>query len=379
MRIAQEVWLPSGECRVTPGRSSCQNPALVLGFGTPALLRAPETWQRLRARWPGATLVLGSTAGEIGATSVFDDSLVATALEFERTEVRCARVPLADGAESDVVGRKLAAELAGDGLCHVFVLSDGLKVNGSALVRGLAAGLPAGVSLSGGLCGDGSRFERTHACLDGFDDAECVVGIGFYGSTLRVGLASLGGWDQFGPERRVTRSEGNILFELDGQPALALYERYLGEHAAGLPASGLLFPLTLRASREDAGVVRTILAVDRARGSLTFAGDVPVGHYARLMRANFDRLIDGAAGAAKVSHDALRGSNAELGILISCVGRKLVLSQRVEEEVESVRRAVGSEAVLTGFYSYGEISPFTPGARCELHNQTMTITTLAEA
>jgi hypothetical protein len=378
MLVNQEVWQSSGEGHTVVSGGECRRPALVLAFAGSSLVPRAETWERLRGRWPGVPLVVASTAGEIAGTRVLDESIVATAVEPQQVDIRCARVKIRSWADSEDVGRALATELRGDGLRHVLVLSDGLKVNGSALVRGLMRSLPEGTSLSGGLCGDGARFERTHLCLDTFDDVESVVGIGFYGAGLRVGLGSLGGWDSFGPERRVTSAEGNVLFELDGQSALALYERYLGEHAAGLPASGLLFPLTVRASREDLGVVRTILSVDRQRGSLTFAGDVPVGHYARLMRANFDRLVEGAGGAAVTSHQALGGGAADLAILISCVGRKLVLKQRIEEEVESVRRVVGPSPVLTGFYSYGEISPFTPGARCELHNQTMTITTLAE-
>jgi hypothetical protein len=169
------------------------------------------------------------------------------------------------------------------------------------------------------------------------------------------------------------------LYEFDGQSALGLYKKYLGEHADRLPASGLLFPLSLRTRAGETPVVRTILAVDEAAQSMTFAGDVPEGSYARLMKANFDRLIDGASEAARSSQGAIGPAPAELAILISCVGRKLLLKQRVEEEVEGVREVLGPRPVFTGFYSYGEISPFTTGARCELHNQTMTITTLAEA
>jgi hypothetical protein len=61
------------------------------------------------------------------------------------------------------------------------------------------------------------------------------------------------------------------------------------------------------------------------------------------------------------------------------VGRRLVLRQRIEEEVEAVREVLGGAPVMTGFYSYGEISPLNPSARCALHNQTMTVTTLTEA
>lgn len=125
--------------------------------------------------------------------------------------------------------------------------------------------------------------------------------------------------------------------------------------------------------------MRTILGIDREQQSLTFAGDVPEGSYSRLMKANFDRLIDGAVGAAETGHRAIGSAPAELVLLISCVGRKLVLKQRIEEEVEGAREVLGPDAVFAGFYSYGEISPFTPGAKCELHNQTMTITTFSEA
>ena len=251
-------------------------------------------------------------------------------------------------------------------------------MNGSDLVSGMTSALPAGVTVTGGLSGDGSRFTSTHVIADGTLSDKAIVAIGLYGEALRVGCGSLGGWDPFGPTRVITRARGNVLYELDGQSALSLYKRYLGDQARDLPASGLLFPLSIRANDNQMGVVRTILGVDEAEDALVFAGDIPEGSPARLMRANFDRLIDGAVGAARVSADALRGSSPELALLISCVGRKMVLQQRVEEEIEGVRDVVGSRPVIAGFYSYGEISPFSPTASCELHNQTMTITTFAE-
>jgi hypothetical protein len=352
---------------------------LVLGFGAPQLLSSAAVWKKLREKWSTALIVACSTAGEISGTQVLDDSFALTAIRFDHTRVRCAEIVISEGMSSAEVGRKLAEQLLGIDLAHVFVLSDGLKVNGSELVAGLTAGLPSHVSVTGGLSGDGARFERTYVCVNHFDEHHRVAAIGFYGGRLKVSFASMGGWDTFGPERRVTRSKDNILYELDGQPALDLYEQYLGEHAAALPASGLSFPLSVRAARDQLGVVRTILAIDRKARSLTFAGDVPTGAFAQLMRANFERLVEGAEGAARTCQTGFGDSTPELAILISCVGRKLVLKQRVEEEVEGVRQVLGEATPLTGFYSYGEISPFTPTARCELHNQTMTITTLSEA
>jgi len=281
----------------------------------------------------------------------------------------------ADG--SAAAGAALAQALAAPDLVHVLVISEGLDINGEALVRGLGEKLPSGVSVTGGLSADGEQFQETAVLFGQAAQKNTVAAVGLYGTALKVGYGSLGGWDSFGPERQITKSNGNVLYELDGQSALALYKRYLGEHASGLPASGLLFPLSLRTHEASAPVVRTILSVNEADQSLTFAGNVPVGGYVRLMKANFDRLIDGAVGAGRISAEALGGA-VDLALLISCVGRRMVLQQRVEEEVEGVRDIVGPDAVLAGFYSYGEISPFTPLARCELHNQTMTVTTLSE-
>ena len=350
----------------------------MLVFASTSACARAEVFEELAAAWPRAEIVGCSTAGEIFGTQVTDDTLSVAAIELRETTVVCSRVTIDTPAESNAAGARLAQSLPREGLAHVLVFSEGLRVNGSELVKGLMDALPDGVTVTGGLSGDGHRFERTWVIWRGRPEEGSVVACGLYGSAIRVGYASLGGWDPFGPERLITRSAGNVLYELDGRSALELYKQYLGEHAADLPASGLLFPLSLRTAPDAIPVVRTILGVNEEEQSMTFAGDMPANAYARLMKANFDRLIDGAAGAARVSQQALGGGNADLALLISCVGRKMVLQQRVEEEVEGVRDIVGPRTVLTGFYSYGEISPFTPSARCELHNQTMTITTLSE-
>lgn len=382
MEIEQSRWTePHGWEPRAPG--ALGSPQLVLIFGAPEQLRRPGLLDAIAGAWPGADLFGCSTAGDISGTQVSDDSLVVTAVRFDQTSVRGASIRIDGPQDSFAAGESLARTLLGEGLVHVFVLSDGLHVNGSALVQGIASQLPPEVTVTGGLSGDGPRFQETLVLWNGPPEPRTIAAVGFYGSRLRIGYASLGGWDPFGPERLITRSEGNVLYELDGRSALDLYKTYLGPHAGGLPASGLLFPLSIRTEIGDTPVVRTILSVDQNDQSMTFAGDLPAGSYARFMKANFDRLIDGAVGAARTSHEAVGtsspGFSPDLALLVSCVGRKLVLGQRVEEEVEGVREVLGARTVLAGFYSYGEISPFTPTARCELHNQTMTITTLAES
>jgi hypothetical protein len=349
----------------------------VLAFGATDALEAPATLEPLRARCGGAPILVCTTAGEIHDTRVLDDGAVATAVWFEHTRVRAAQVPLASSDDSRAAGEAIGRAVLADDLVHVLLFSEGLHVNGSELVRGLSSMLPSHVTVSGALAGDGARFGRT---LVGWDvpRERSVAAVALYGDRIRVRCGSQGGWDAFGPDRVITRSDKNVLYELDGEPALSLYKKYLGEHAAGLPASALLFPLLITHQTGGRGVVRTILNVRESDSAMIFAGDVPEGSRARLMKANVDRLVDGASDAALAAQGSI-SDPPSLAILVSCVGRKLVLRQRVEEEIEAVRDVLGPDVPLVGLYSYGEISPFTSEARCELHNQTMTVTTLVES
>ncbi|MBI2840031.1 MAG: FIST C-terminal domain-containing protein [Acidobacteria bacterium] len=378
MRVKQSRWREAVGWEEETSDPLSDSAQLVLVFGSSSILKTSDRLDDIRRMYPRSHLFGCSTAGEICGTQVTDDSLVVTAVNFEHTTLRTASVRVTDPEKSFEAGEQLAQALVKEGLVHALILSEGLRINGSDLVKGLERHLPAAVTVTGGLSGDGARFNETVVICDGPPETGTVAVVGLYGERLKVGYGCLGGWDSFGPERLITKSHGNVLYELDGKSALELYKRYLGEHADGLPATGLLFPLSIRVPGGETAVVRTILGVSERDQSMTFAGDVPMGGYARLMKANFDRLIDGAVGAARNTQETLGDSAPALAILISCVGRKLVLQQRVEEEVEGVREVLGRETVLTGFYSYGEISPFTPEAKCELHNQTMTITTLTE-
>ncbi len=377
MKLEQRRWTEAEGWEPDAPGELADSAQLVLLFGSRAIVRERKWLAEIKQVYPNAHLLGCSTAGEICGTQVFDDSLVVTAVSFAYTQLKGAKVKIDKMENSCKAGEQLAQSLEKEGLVHVFVLSDGLKINGSELVKGLTKYLPDYVSITGGLSGDGALFRETYVLWDDEPEKDTVAVLGLYGKRLRVGYASFGGWDPFGPERLITRSRGNVLYELDGKSALVLYKKYLGEHAKGLPSTGLLFPLSVRIKEGEKGVVRTILSINEEDQSMIFAGDVPEGYYARLMKANFDRLIDGAVEAARTSLDII-GFSPELAILISCVGRKLILKQRIEEEIEGVRDILGAQATLTGFYSYGEISPFTKDARCELHNQTMTITAFSE-
>ncbi len=355
-------------------------PELILFFGSPLMLKDSGVIEFFRKEYPDAIITGCSTAGEIGDINVYDNTIVATAVTFNNTKVVYNSIQINSVEESRNAGKELIKKFDFTGLQHIFVLSDGLNVNGSELVAGIREALPRKVNVTGGLAGDGANFVNTYVISNkDLAQSKIITALGFYGDNIQVSYGSLGGWDSFGIERQVTKSDANVLYEIDNMPALELYESFLGTKAKDLPASGLLFPLSLRTSADAEPVVRTILGIDRDAQSLTFAGDLPEGSSVKFMKANVDRLINGAEDAANISVKPLANNKVELAILISCVGRKLVLKQMVEEEVEAVKDVFGEQVTLTGFYSYGEIAPFLKDAVCELHNQTMTITTFTES
>lgn len=331
----------------------------------------------LSSSFPKAQIVGCSTAGNISGSSMKEEAIAVTFISSEKGHLKVFWDDISSSTSEDA-GKSIAKQLQEDSdLRHAFVLSEGLDVNGSELASGLRAELNNGVNVTGGLGGDSNDFEETWVIdKEGKARGGLVCAVGFYGKFWAINYGSKGGWNTFGIERRVTRSKENVLFEIDGQPALQLYKSYLGERSTDLPASGLLFPLSMRQNAEDPPLVRTILSVSEEDQSLTFAGDIPEGAFVKLMKANFDRLIDGAGHAAEIASLA-NESTPELTLLVSCVGRKLVLKQLVEEEIEAIEDRLNTSSI-TGFYSYGELAPFSEGMGCELHNQTMTITAIRE-
>lgn len=354
-------------------------PQLALIFGSVARLSEPGLLAALQQSLPGVVLAGCSTAGEISSQGVTDDELVVTSVHFDHPNFRLVTTDLTSMDDSAAAGSRLAQELLGPELHDVLVFGQGVQINGSALIEGFRASLPNAVSVSGGLAGDGGAFKQTFTISSEQVSDRQIVALGFYGAHSRVQHGSFHGWQPFGPARKVTRCKGNILYELDGEPALEVYKRYLGEYAKDLPGSGLLFPFEMLGEDHAAvGLIRTILGIDEDSGALVLAGDIVQSGYLKLMHASTDSLIDGAYAAAEKARGESSAHGETLAILVSCVGRKLVMGARVDEEVEAVAEVFGAQARVTGFYSNGEISPRFQGLDCQLHNQTMTITYLSE-
>ncbi len=382
MKIEQLTWTEPTQWQMLSGSDTVFHPQLVLFFCASRINGLDERYAELRSRYANAEIIGCTTAGEISAEEVLDNSVVATAIEFDDASIHVEYTDVQAMAESYQAGEKLGSALDKTGLRLAMLISDGHIVNGTELVRGIASVLGTNIPITGGLAGDAAHFEKTAVSVNSPLVPGRVAVIGFYGEDLRIGHGSVGGWNAFGQDRRITKSEANVLYEIDGIPALQLYKTLLGDKAKDLPGASLLFPLSIRpedGSRE--AITRTVLSINEDDNSMVFAGNMPVGYACRLMIANFDQLV---GGASKAANEALNLSELHqhnqrsLGVLVSCVGRKLVLGRRTADEVRAVRDILGTNAALTGFYSYGEICPHGELLNCELHNQTMTVTTITE-
>lgn len=379
MHIFQEIFESDSGWKPIFRKGEVSQPHLVLAFGNRGMINDSSIFEQIKQKYPSAEIVMSSTSGEIMDTNVIDNSIVLTCIQFEYTQLQSCQANIQDFNNSFEATMYIVGQLCKEDLNHVFIVADGQLINGSELVRGLNNFKCGHVAATGGLAGDGYDFQKTLVGLNRAPSEGNIVAIGFYGDRLKVSFASKGGWDSFGPQRLITKSEGNVLYELDNLSALDLYKKYLGDAAKDLPSSALFYPLSIEIEGAEEPIVRTIISIDEATKSMTFAGNIPEGATAQLMMHNTNKLIDGAETAAENCVGRIADiPEPDLAILVSCVGRKIVMGQNIEEEVEVIRDLVGNNTAITGFYSYGEIAPFKFMSRCELHNQTMTITTFTE-
>lgn len=351
---------------------------LVLAFGERTILEKFKHYESLRSLYPNSDIVFCSTSGQISNDTIVNEKVISTALQFQKTKIKALEVDIQLENNIEDLGKKIKSEIFVKDLKSILILSEGSFVNGTELINELIKQTNGDIPIFGGLAGDAFNFEKTIVGLNSEPSQGKIVAVGFYGENIHFGFGCEGGWTDFGPEREVTLSDKNVLYKIGDRYALDLYKEYLGKYADELPGSSLYFPLSMKENKENEAIVRTILAIDEENKSMTFAGNIPQGSYVRLMKANFDKLIDASYEAANSSliND---NENPQLALMVSCVGRKIVLGNRIEEEIEVVKDVFGNNTVLAGFYSYGEISPTLQNVACELHNQTMTITVISES
>lgn len=327
----------------------------------------------------GTDQIIGcTTSGEISsdgqsANSAVLGGIVSDCIEFEFVRIQGL------STDSAAAGRKLAESFSTVPR-YLQIFSDGLTGNGCALLKGIADGFRANVPVAGGAAGDNGDFHKTFQFDRGRICSDAVCGIGFHGD-FRLGTAVRSGWVPIGLSKQVTKARGKVVYELNGEPALNVFERFLGHHAEKLPAIGVEYPLGFmkpaRAGHLDHQyILRATMSVDRLERSITFAGEIPEGAMVNLTCGDKDSVLAAAGTAAKEARNAMGDANPELIFCYSCVASRIVLGNRTGEEIERVREQFGPQIPILGFYTYGEYCPVGMEACNDLHNETITLSVL---
>jgi len=354
-------------------------PDLIIFFISPSFPKF-DLLKEYRTTYPNCIITGCSTAGEIEDISVHLESAVITGVKFEKSKVVYNEVYLSSTEDDFSAGSDLIDKFNQEELKHIYVLSEGININGGDLVEGLRHHSSTDFSITGGLAADGYNALKTFVLTNDFSYvSDVIVGIGFYGNDLKVGFGALKGLTSLGVDRIVTKSEKNIVYEIDGEPAYGLINRLIGLDSFGVGNSLKLLPLSIRANVIDRSTIRSITDLNKEEGYIKFSGNISEGSYLRLMKSNINRIINAAEGAAEESIIPIGNTHTDLAIITSCIGRRNVLKELVEEEIEAVRDVIGEDATITGFYSYGEISPYISNKKCQLHNQSIVVTTFSES
>lgn len=334
--------------------------------------------------WSDIPLIGCTTDGEISSSGLSEESVVILALATDTVKFHIAHAP-SISQDSYLAGTRIGKAFKNLNCRYIQIFSDGLTGNATKIVAGIQAILGKEIKIAGGTSGDKGLFIHSSQYFNDQVLTDSIVAVAFAGD-LVFGTGYGCGWFPVGTPKQVTRSEGNALYELDGQPALQVYEKFLGKYASQLPAVGVEYPLGIlgldEENEEDGFLCRATMGVNRRENSIIFAGDVPQGAHIKMTMGNEKDLIDAARKAAQDALTDMKGDSGKVQpkilFVFSCMARKIVLGSKTGEEISEIRKIVGYEVPVIGFYTYGEYSPSGKSKQTCFHNETVTLTVIGQ-
>ncbi|MSR87935.1 MAG: hypothetical protein EXS69_02110 [Candidatus Zambryskibacteria bacterium] len=398
MSLQVAVGKNDGEDAYTVGANACQDAMSRLGSDKAdlAIVFASSKYDQekmlagVRSVSKEAILVGSSTAGEITMDGPAKKPSVAVML-MNAPEIKfyaAVGENIAGGPRE--AGKRAAAavkEMAGGTLNAFMMLPDVLAGNGADTVRGVLDALGEHFPVVGGASGDDFQFVKTYQYLNDKVYSGTIVGLGLVGN-FKIGIGVKHGWLPVGMPMKVTKSQGAVLHELDGQPAINIYRDYFGAEEAQklqqetLAKLAITYPLGMTVAGSDEMLIRDPITVDE-KGSITCAAEIPEGSEIRLMVGSREEAVKVAKEAAQKAMEQLEGLPPKAVIIFNCIARSKLFGDRSGEEISAIQEAVGAETPLIGFYTYGEQAPLGGEVRnierCNpvFHNETVVICVLA--
>ena len=329
----------------------------------------------IEAEFPGLPLVGCTTDGEVSSALSFQEDSVALLLFAGDGLVAGAGVGT-DLSTDPHAAARAAIEAAGiEGrtpqLCVVF--PESLTTSAVSVVAALNEALPEGTALVGGTAGDQWRFDGTNQFCGAKVYSDSLPVLLLYGD-FKIGVGVQSGWNPIGERGAVTKAEGGVVYEVDGDSALAFYHRYFGDQVRPSPE----YPIGVFDNQGGAFYLRAPLAFNDEDGSVTFAGDVPHGAEVQITAAAHEDIVAACEKSIRSALEQMNGAKARGALVISCAARKQLLGTRTGKEHEILRGVLGDDVPLVGFYSYGEIAPHGGVPLADFHNETFVTVLLGD-
>lgn len=337
--------------------------------------------QEVIKAFPKSHIAGSSTFGEIYGGHVYDKTVSVSVIKFSDVKIKSVEVPFTDYAESYNTGVKVFQELNEDKLSGILVFTKGLVFNGDQFAKGINSKNNKNVLIGGGMAGD-PEVKDTWVISKQGKRTQAVVAVGFYGDNFQMMISTESGITPLGVERTVTKSDKNILYEVNHKPALEFYREFLGDNFKDLTKSAIQYPIAVSKDYKisQAELVRTPYTINEKDQSVTFTGEVPEGLQIRLMMAGSENMVSGSEKAAQDTKTRIKKAKGDPAfvLLVSCASRKMVMGEFTEEEIDMVQTVLGQkDYTISGYYAFGEIVS-AQGGTCVLQNQTINLISFYE-
>jgi hypothetical protein len=334
---------------------------------------------------PGVPLAGGSPGwGTITHKGIEDEGVIVMALSFKKMR---AEIEYAEGIieNSQKAGEILGEKLIKRGTLPRILLIFSAVIGGAPVdpfLLSLKKKLGNAVDLIGGGTGDEMTMESS--MYQFYNDkvlTKSVVGVGFWGD-FSSSLKAEHGWEPLGLSMKITKSENNLISEINKRPAIEIFKKYFREEEIKDPkffsgkGEGFLYPLGIISEKEKI-VIRQIIGSTQ-KGELICANSLPKNATVRLMQAQGDKIPETAKKIGNYIVSQLGGKKPQLAFIFDCVTRRALLAPDHQKEIDALRTVIGDKTPVFGYYSYGEICSAKKEKEWFFHNETFTAAVLAE-
>ncbi len=337
----------------------------------------------------GPVPILGATSlAVISQQGLFKHGLVVVLFSLTQDiyfNAACAKELLKKGALN--AGKELGDQLL-YGCKNVrrnfsIIFSDLNIIDTASLISGIQGKLGTSFPLIGGTIP--ALDNRKKNCLyfkdQVLNDASCGI---LWGGKVNFGLGVEHGWQPLGKPRYVTKATGNIVNEINHEPAVNLYKEYFAKEIPELkkemPRLNAFYPLGIGVAGKKEYLLRSVMSILQD-GSLVFHGDVPEASPIRLMIGSKESCLLSTRRAAETAMGSMAKKKIRFAFVLNSLARYTLLGRLAGQEIKIIKDILGQDTPIAGIYTSTEQGPMSSIdylGRAYIHNNSITVLTIAD-